>query len=400
MSFSSLESDAHKVIRDFKRNKIHRDAHILPPIDQKNIQQTVQIAAACIRPALEKIADGQTDFPPHSYPDSDDPAFAEKFNQLAAKALKIFNKYCPEKAKVWITSLQDNISKAMNKITNGDPQKKKIFAVMIFSLVIAMASAFISSRDNDLTYTETLQQMLLSIFPTLSFGALFSLMQTLGAHQLIVGLKAATQALAIETFESTLSLIASGLIGFFVTILWDIFVTIYDNSGKGHSMMDWIGLLGQSLLTSFQHNSLQALSCTAIAYICPAWATILICAFTSISIAQLKETARQRNESIYFTASKAALEIIAFVPQTLWYTFVGYPVFRGEYPEVFLCEVTYELLDDPVFFRGYVVSRSVAQRRLNDSGRDFYNMPATPDDVLPIPKLKTIVDNVRLHRPL
>lgn len=396
LTIRELETEAHEVIAVFKRNKIHRDAHILPPIDLKNIQQTVHITASCIKPALEKIADGKTGFSSSVNPD--DPIFTERFNHLATKAMEILNKYCPVKAKEWITSLQESVTKAINKITDGDPQKKKFFALIVFSLVIAMTSAFISSRDNDLTYTETLQQMLMTVFPTITFGALFACIQSLSANQLILGLKYATQALAVETFESTLSLLASGLVGFFVTILWDVFVAIYDNYDKNHSAIDWILLLGKSLLTSFEHNSLQAACCTAVAYLCPAWATVLICAFASIYISQLKETSKMRNESIYYTVSRTTWSYIAVIPQTLWYSLVGYPAFRGDYPEVFLCEMTFELLNDPVFFRGYIVSRYVAERRIDEYGRDFYNLPATADDIIPMPQLSNVIDKVSVYR--
>lgn len=396
LAFADLEKDAHHALSTFRRNKIHRDQNILPPIDQKNIQQTVQITASCINPALEKIAEGQTGYSHQVHPD--DPVFAGKLNELATKAMEIFNKYCPVKAKEWIASLQENIKLAVNKITNGNPQMKKAFAVIVFSLVVAIASAFISSRDNDLSYIETLKQMLMTVFPTLAFGALFACLQYLGTSQLIIGLKAATQALAVETFENTLSLIASGMIGFFVTILWDLFVAIYDNFNQNLSITDWVMLLGKSLLSSFQHNSLQAICCTTVAYLCPAWATVCICVVASVYISHLKEIARIRNENFYYTASTVTWSYISFIPQTLWYTLVGYPVFKGEYPDVFLCEVTYELLQDPVFFRGYIVSRQVAHRRVEDYGRDFYNLPATPDDILPIPQLDAVINKVRLYR--
>jgi hypothetical protein len=394
-SLIELEDEAEKIRRQIKSNAIRR-ATKLPLIDHKSIQQIAQLTSSCIRPALEKLAHGQTEFTPHSHPDNHS-SFTQKLNKLAADAIKILNKHFPEKAKEWVASLQDALHEAMKKLPKVNPQLKIYFSTLVFSLVIAITAAIVSSRENDLTLTEILQEMLNSVFSTAAFGGFFELMRYLGSHQLIVGLKTITRALAIETFSSTLSLLASGLIGYFITILWDIFVAIHSDLNRNHSMMGWVFFICKSLFNSSLDNSLQLLACSTIALLCPAWATLLISFLVSIPILQLKETARHRNESIYFTASRATWNIIAFIPETLWYTLVGYPTRTSiaQYPQAFLCESSSELLEDPVFFRGYIVSRSVAQTRVERDGCDFHGLPATSADVIPIPTLKAIIEKFR-----
>jgi hypothetical protein len=61
-----------------------------------------------------------------------------------------------------------------------------------------------------------------------------------------------------------------------------------------------------------------------------------------------------------------------------------------------------ELLDDPVFFHGMVVSRSAAMSQIAVNGRDFWNvpldMPEDPDRHLQaMPRLAEMVNRARLQ---
>lgn len=58
---------------------------------------------------------------------------------------------------------------------------------------------------------------------------------------------------------------------------------------------------------------------------------------------------------------------------------------------------TKEVLDDPVFVKGVIVSRSTAQRR-QQTGLDFWNGPMTADDIVSMPELAELVQKYRKYR--
>ncbi len=56
-------------------------------------------------------------------------------------------------------------------------------------------------------------------------------------------------------------------------------------------------------------------------------------------------------------------------------------------------QVTFQLLVDPVFVRGYIVSRATALTQLEHAKCDFWNSPMTIEDIIPMPELAVIVKN-------
>jgi len=119
------------------------------------------------------------------------------------------------------------------------------------------------------------------------------------------------------------------------------------------------------------------------------WTVIVVMAMTAVCGAISQRAADQET-----TVVGSLVKGLLGVPRAL----LGVAFPPGPNPNVpdeLCCQITFTLLNDPVFFRGYVVSRQVAVNRLAHNGLDFYNLPAAPADIKPMPELKRLVCRYR-----
>jgi hypothetical protein len=118
----------------------------------------------------------------------------------------------------------------------------------------------------------------------------------------------------------------------------------------------------------------------------PAFWSVVVLALVGFCVGKLREKARTLHQSVIGSLWAG----LAGIPMMLWRSFV--PAGSSVHvPEQLTCTITRELLVDPVFFRGLVVERAVAERQVA-TGRDFYNVAgASLADVVAMPELRALV---------
>jgi hypothetical protein len=206
------------------------------------------------------------------------------------------------------------------------------------------------------------------------------------------------QGLVAESDIAKISLLGSCVSSFFVGIAWDIIGNCMQLM-RDHNLKEF----GDRFLRSFASNSFKAILYGAVASFCPTPITVLVCIFGAFAEDDMRQKDRDLNQPYYISLGDFIFRTAMFVPYTMYDMLLAtdeemadvdnfrLELFDRNCPAL-VCSVTYDVLDDPVYLNGAVVSRYIAERQVNHLGRDFYNdREVTLDDIKELPEFRRLL---------
>jgi hypothetical protein len=189
---------------------------------------------------------------------------------------------------------------------------------------------------------------------------------------------AATKAAAFASIsESAMNTIITSAVTGIFSVVVDVLFHFKNNGWKG-----W-RTLPRVILDSVISTLALIGATTAVAPFLPWLGTLAVGITVSLGFTMLRSA-----------ASKQGYSMITY----LWRKI--FPATIPTIPDWACCSVTGNRMTQPVIIRGYLCDRTVAEQRIRETQRDFWNAPATMDDIISMPLYKNHIDSyLSLHKP-
>lgn len=205
------------------------------------------------------------------------------------------------------------------------------------------------------------------------------------------------QGLMAEADAVQISLLGASVASFFVGVTWDFCGNCMQLKRDGK----WWDFGGR-LLRSFASNAVKGALYGAVAFFCPVPVTVAVCVFGAFADNDMRQKYEDLKQPYYVSFAKFVWGTVTFVPRSMIDIFTANEdkaeledcrdEMLDKHCPSLVCSVTYERLKDPVYLNGAVVSRYVAERRVNQDGVDFYNdCEVTLEDIKPLPELARLL---------
>lgn len=245
------------------------------------------------------------------------------------------------------------------------------------------------------TRAEACRTVIYSAPAMAGFGVIVAAIQKYVGVPLV---KNIVQGLMAEADVVEIGLLGSCVSSFFVGITWDVIGNCMQLKKDGK----W-GDFGDRLLHSFASNSVKAILYGAVAFFCPVPMTVLICIFGAFAEDDMRQKYRDLKQPYYVSLGDFIFRTVMYVPHSMYDILFAtddevenledfrLELFERNCPAL-VCSVTYEVLDDPVYLNGAVVSRYIAERQVNHLGTDFYNNGmVTLADIKELPEFRRLI---------
>lgn len=205
------------------------------------------------------------------------------------------------------------------------------------------------------------------------------------------------QGLMAEADAVQISLLGASVASFFIGVTWDFCGNCMQLKRDGK----WLQF-GDRLLRSFASNAVKGALFGAVAFFCPVPVTVAVCVFGAFAENDMRQKYKDLNQPYYISLAKFVWGTVTYVPRSMIGIFTASEnqaeledcradMLDKHCPSL-VCSVTYERLEDPVYLNGAVVSRYIAERQVNQLGRDFYNdCEVTLEDIKPLPEFARLL---------
>ena len=405
-----LGREAAAVVKEFRRTQVTKAkdpsySYELPAQTQIEVKQCAAATVSGFESFLDKLSDDgmEKGFANEGTAAADDNVSSSAMKQKLDEALAWLAENMPEFAKDFTKNTKNAISMKLKEL--GDSiDVTKVFGFAMFASVTICFVELMKYRREGMGWGEAMQKSVGTLIPSALTMSTIGIFRELSKPAVMKGI---AQSMAIELGEEFLSLLTSSVITVIVTALWSVgrrLVVLFQRPQRP-SFTEVLKEILLALGDSLQQTLPQVAVYAGVAYLCPAWATLLLSFGLSVVFADIREISRQRNEYFITTMAWYTIDIVLYIPRTVISTM--FQVDKSEckdtrYPESLICPITMELLDDPVFFHGMVVSRSAAMAQIAVYGRDFWNVPLDmPQDLdrhlQAMPRLANIVNRARLQ---
>jgi hypothetical protein len=401
-----LGREAAAVVEEFRNTQVERardPRYGLPAQTQFEVKQCAAATASGFESFLDKLSDDGMEKGFANEGADDDDISSSAMKQKLDEALAWLGKHMPKFAKNFAKNTKNAISMKLKQL-GGSINLTRVFGFAMFASVTICFVEFMKYHREGMDWSEAMMKSMGTLLPSALTMSALGIFRKLSEPAVMKGI---AQSMAIEMGEDFLSLITSSVITVIVTALWSVgrrLVVLFQRPQRP-SFTEVLKEILLALGDSLQQTLPQVAVYAGIACFCPAWASLLLSFGLSVIFADIRETSRQRNEYFITTMAWYTIDIVLYIPRTVISTM--FQVDRSEcedtrYPESLICPITMELLDDPVFFHGMVVSRSAAMSQIAVNGRDFWNvpldMPEDPDRHLQaMPRLAEMVNRARLQ---
>lgn len=367
----------------------------------RELFKQAQIVSATIHESINHIADGE-----FSKANVHDPnSWMGELQSYATRCAQWLQEHSPEQFTEIKNIISMTIQDKMHEMKkNISPETRRMFANVVFSVCLIAFATFIQAMVRGESWSDCFKLSFLSTLPGSIMSIVSAFIQNfIDANGLArQAVKSVGVACSQEITENVLTAIAGGLVGFTIGLLWDLLTICLESKNERQTWWQYLAAILTNLkskgVSMIEKNIALAGASGVIAFLCPAWATICICFALPVIFGQVEEERRMRgNTSFLWTAGELTLRGLVYIPVSVWSVLTAVPARRPTviYPEILCCEITYDLLEDPVFLGGVVCSRRVAADRVRATAMNFYNVPATMADIVPLPMLAVVVAKAR-----
>mmetsp|Transcript_17204 Transcript_17204/g.28789 ORF Transcript_17204/g.28789 Transcript_17204/m.28789 type:complete len:379 (+) Transcript_17204:16-1152(+) len=270
-------------------------------------------------------------------------------------------------------------------------EAKLIFVFTTLSSLVL----FCKCRNEGQSFTEAMKSALGTVAPYAGIATMLATIQKYIGNPLA---KNIMQGLMAEADVVATGILGASISGFIAGMTWDL----VENCMKLKKNGDWRDF-GDRMLKSFVSNATKGVIYGAIAVFCPVPLTVAVCIFGAFAEADMLEKFKDHKQPYVVSLGQFVWRTVTYVPYSMYDLLIASEdevkeqyAYRLELLEChcpsLVCSVTYEILDDPVFLNGAVVSRDIAERQVNQLGRDFYNdREVTLEDIKELPELARLV---------
>jgi len=323
--------------------------------------------------------------------------------QKLDKALQYLQQFVPGFVQDFVSKTKSAIAMKMKEL-GLDVDLQKVFGFATFASIVICFVELLKHRRDGKSWKDAMNNSMGTLVPSFITMSSLAFIRKLSEPAVMKGV---IQGMAIELSEEYLSLLSSSLITVVVTALCTVGrrLVILCKRPEPLSLKVVLKEVLMTLGDSLQQSIPEVTVYAGVAALCSPWATLVLTCGLSVMFADIREMSRQRNEYFVTTMAWYTMDIVLYIPRAVVST-----LFRVDaaecrdtrYPDSLLCPITMELLDDPVYFHGMVVSRGAAMRQIRERGRDFWNVPLdmTGDitrHVEPLPRVAAIVRRARLQ---
>eukprot|EP00750_Incisomonas_marina_P032850 INCI9382.2.p1 GENE.INCI9382.2~~INCI9382.2.p1 ORF type:complete len:380 (+),score=83.35 INCI9382.2:256-1395(+) len=255
----------------------------------------------------------------------------------------------------------------------------------LFAAAVASTITIFRCRKKDLSWTETMSA--LKNPATVSFFAgFFASLLTDGISTAIGG---AATAIGVELAESVCNAVGGCFVGLILGSIVDAGLSTLRQRGQNQQSI--FKAFASEYNKAFLRNWVTAIPISVVGFFSPAWFTIVFGVAAKTFDQYVHDLAEKRNQSKLKTLGQVLTDAVLFVPRVVsgW----AAPIPDREYDDALVCDITDELLQDPVYLNGYFVEKAVAERQVR-TGVGFYNEPITAADIKEVPSLRSVVRGV------
>lgn len=311
-------------------------------------------------------------------------------NDAGKSALRWLNKFESSRVRKLKDAIYHKVAQVAAKFPTLPPEYQKSLAGGIFAAVVVAIAIVLRSEHRGLNSKETRDELINACIPVAIITVVMNSLRPMSTS----AVRVVSTAACLELAESTFNVLGGAAVALIGTALFDVAREIsskkdFKSAHFGKKCLEFLKRFGSKLI----RNTPAVAACSAASYLCPAMYTLIFCTAGSLMYEHLRNQAEARQQSVVSAALSAAGSVLLFVPRLVVAPFIAPPTeesYEEQIPDALCCDITQEILKDPVYLRAFFVERAVAERQVQDTDGDFHGTPCTLDDIKPVPCLKAI----------